>query len=234
MRCTSCGQGLLKSHVRSHDLTIGDLKRSQAATSKSESVAGVVAFTPMVAAGEIDNSRVWLLAVVPLLLVCIDAAFLYSGVAEGSWVGFAIAVIINTAIVIWDSRSLKRQGYDVSAALGFLFVPGYIAQRSNRVKQSQFPLVTWIVAFVIGFGGSVILENHFVNLDMNAVTASLTTWVDKGASVNATVQCPDRSVYAVHSIFLCAIRNNGDSTDTANVQVTVENSDGDITWQALG
>ena len=179
----------------------------------------------------VDNSRAWLLVAAPLLLLCISAAFLYSGVSEGLIVGFVLAVVTNTVLILWDSRYLKDRGCEVSTLLGIFFVPAYLAQRSSRLRQGQGPLAGWIAAFVVAIAGSALLGNHFVQLNMPYVQSSVSQWIDKQTGTQVSVTCPTRSVWAVGSTFICSASDSGGSV---SIQVTVTNSNGDITWRAIG
>lgn len=240
MFCSSCGSELVPGAHACAGCGAAVVTTTAAATgAPAYAMAGAAAppyatpaaaQAPAAGVGGLDHSRAWLLAVVPLLLFAIDAGFLFAGVVESNQVSWGIALAVNAAVSVWDSRYLKSRGYSVSTALAVLLVPGYLYQRSKALGLSQTPLVGWLVAFVVAVVGGVALASHFVTLDMTTVQTDVQKWVDEQAQTTATVSCPSRAVYAVHDTFLCTA---SDATGSATVQVRVENSSGDVTWQVL-
>ena len=97
----------------------------------------------------IDNSRAWLLAFAPLLILCADVAW---GV-NGFWVGLFVAVAVNWTISAWDQRYLRSHGVSVNDMSSF-FVPGYLYKRSNVLRQRQALLVVWIGTLAVSLAMS--------------------------------------------------------------------------------
>lgn len=173
----------------------------------------------------LDNSRVWLLAGAPLLLLAIDAAFLYSGYSEGTAVSWIVAVAVNVGICAWDSRYLKSRGHDLSAGLAVVLVPLYLWARSRKLDLSQAPLAAWLAAFVVSITGTLALGAHFVTLNMPMVRSGIEQWAQRQGAPG-DVSCPSRTVYAVHDSFTCSV-------GSMQLLVTVENSNGYITWEPV-
>jgi hypothetical protein len=193
--------------------------------------AAAVTGTPLPAALHVDNSRAWLLAIAPVLSLCLDAALLFAGFPEAAIVSALIAISVNIALSVWDSRYVKSLGYDVSTGLAVFLVPIYLWQRSRKIGQGQALLAAWIAVFVLALAGSAALSSNFAVMDMRTMESDLQAAVDEQASTMSTVSCPSKSVYAVHSTFLC---DATDSSGQAHVQVTIENSDGSYTWRLIG
>ena len=179
----------------------------------------------------LDHSRAWLLAAAPLLLLAVDAAFLYSGYSDGSTVSWVVALAVNWGIAGWDSHYLKSRGYLVPAGFALLLVPSYLWQRSSKLGVSQAPLVVWIAALVVSVAGTLAVESHFVTLNLPSVKAGIVSWAQKNGVPGAVVSCPRRSVYQVHDTFVCDL---SDGSSTVHVLVTVENSSGYVTWETVG
>lgn len=177
----------------------------------------------------LDNSRAWLLAVAPLLSLCISAGLLFSGFSHATLLGIAIAIGVNTLIAVWDSRFLKGHGYDVSTTLAVFLVPVYLLRRSRVLGHHQAPLATWIAVFIVAFAGDAILSSRFATIDMSVVEAQIREDLELDASAN--VVCPGKAVHAVKSTFMCEV---SDSQARAMVQVKVEDSDGSLTWEVVG
>lgn len=179
----------------------------------------------------VDNSRAWLLASAPLLSVLLDAALLFGGYAEAAVVSTLIAVSVNVAVSVWDSRYVKSKGYKVSSGLAAFLVPGYLWQRSRVTGQGQALLATWIAVFIVSLAGSSVIGSRFAILDMGSVQINLQAFVDKQSSTTSMVSCPEKAVHAVNSTFICDV---SDSTGSAHMQVTVQDSTGAITYQLIG
>ena len=178
----------------------------------------------------VDNSRAWLLALAPVLTLAIDLALLSSGLDATSF-SLIAAAAVSIAVLVWDSRYLRNHGHDVGIGAGIILYPIYLFRRAKALRQAQTLTVVWMAAFLASIGGGAALANHYVTLDMDYVESSIADWVDSQAATSAFVTCPDRSTYPVGGSFVCTA---GDFSGSISLRVTVENSDGDITWQALG
>lgn len=186
---------------------------------------------PTLPAEPIDNSRAWLLAGAPLLLLAVDAGFLYSGYAESTTVAWVVALAVNIALSAWDSHYLRSRGVAVPAMTGAWFIPGYLYQRSKALGIGQAQLVVWIATLAVSIVGTIVLESHFVTLDMSMIKSGIASWAEKSGTGAVNVSCPSRSVYAVHDTFVCTL---SDGSSAAQVLVTVVNSNGYVTWEPIG
>lgn len=110
-------------------------------------------------------------------------------------------------------------------------VPLYLWQRSRRVGQGQSLLAAWIAVFVISIAGSAALTAKYVTLDMATVEATITSGVHAQANTSSTVHCPAAVVHGVGSTFICDVT---DASGSAHVQVKVEKTSGDFTWNLTG
>lgn len=179
----------------------------------------------------IDNSRMWLLVGAPLLLLAVDAGFLYSGRDESVVVSWAVALAVTITLAWWDSRYLRSRGVNVPALNAAWFVPTYLYRRSRVLGAGQAPLVLWLVAAGASVLGTILLGSHFVTLSRVGLESGIASWAEKNGMPGAVVSCPSRTVYAVHDTFVCSA---SDGSSTVQVEVTVMNSSGYVTWQSIG
>jgi hypothetical protein len=184
--------------------------------------------------GPVDNSVGWLLAVAPLLILLVEAALLLGGFVEAySW-GFLVAVAVNVALAVIDTRLLRHRGYDLSTGLAVFLVPVYLIVRARRTRQTYAMPAVWVAVFVASIAGSFALQRTMgvVQLDMPQVEASIGEWIDGVVpGVSAAVGCPPEDTYQVGESFYCVVNN---APGVSTLQVTVESADGSITWQAVG
>ncbi|MGM5028322.1 DUF4339 domain-containing protein [Tardiphaga sp. 862_B3_N4_1] len=113
---------------------------------------------PPVAASNINNAFVWIVAIAPI------PYGLFGGVIDAikmddplqphrglDLLAFLVPVVINAALCLADERQLKRAGYSDKwlTTFGFILAPAYLLIRSKRLRQLPSYGVTWIVTFVI-------------------------------------------------------------------------------------
>ena len=181
----------------------------------------------------VDNTLGWLLVIAPILIVVIDFALLASGAVEAYSYGFWIAIAFNTALAVTDSRLLNKRGYQVSSVLALFLIPFYLVQRSRATKQSYAMPAAWVALFIVSIAGSALVERTLgvLEMDMDFVEASIKSDVDRTFQTSATVTCPPETNYQVGEVFYCDVE---DGTGSLQMEVTVENSNGDVTWRSLG
>jgi len=181
----------------------------------------------------VDSWPAWLIAFIPLLALAIAIGF-----ADGNPViaynsGW-IALLLNIGITVWDNSRLKSAGYPSLMGWAVFLIPVYLYKRQKTTGQPIAPWLVWVGAFALSWASIAILPGLVgVPIDQGKVESGITSWVaDKtGIPVSSIrTSCPNPAAKPGET-FLCTVTGGG---ETANVQVTVENSNGDVTWQAIG
>lgn len=122
---------------------------------------------PPISGDQINNSLVWIVAVLPLVFGLIEAylatrpeAILArrlsmiagSGVSfRESGIPWQITTAVNSGLCLWDERRLNKAGHShkwmtISA---ILFVPVYLFLRAKQLRQRPTYAITWIVMLVL-------------------------------------------------------------------------------------
>lgn len=145
--CTSCGQSLPENVA-----FCGSCGHKNEGLNETPTGADVTASTPVegtVAASpsQVTDGFAWTLAVLPIILVLVNAVLLAS--YSPGWVSYAISFALGSGLVIADSKRLEARGYKLNMWLGFFLIPVYLYNRSRMLKQGQAMLITWSVLFVL-------------------------------------------------------------------------------------
>ncbi len=122
---------------------------------------------PPIAGDQINNSIVWVVAVLPLVFGFIDAYLATrpevvfarrlsmipgSGVAfHESELPWALTTAINSILCLWDERRLNKAGHSKKwmTISAILLVPVYLFLRAKQLKQRPIYAITWIALLVI-------------------------------------------------------------------------------------
>ena len=117
--------------------------------------------------------------------------------------------------------------------LGFLFVPAYLYRRAKLTSTSQTGLIIWSGALVASLMISL-LGSMFVGTQAStdATETAIKSWLVESfiTDDSVTVTCPDNVLSKAGANFLCTV----DTDPMTTIQVTIENEQGDVTWQILG
>lgn len=215
MRCESCGREL------SPQLEQCPACRTPAPTDRSRGG------DPGLQATVVDNSFVWVLAFAPLLYLLVDVALGGTLPESAAAWGLVIAVVLNSALVILDYQRLPEAARP-SMWLGLFLVPIYLFQRSSRLRQTMAIPVVWSVAFVVAL---VIPLASGVGsfIDAPAVEQSIEAGIQDQLGFPVTAECPAGISSKPESTFQCTIQD--DYGVSAIVDVTIQNSAGDIVWE---
>ena len=181
------------------------------------------------AAARVDNSFAWALVAIPLLTAVV-AVTLYMLKIDASQDWFWLASIgVVAAVALLDERRLRSQGIRISGLGAALLVPFYLIDRSRKAKQTYALPVAWVIAAVVGYGGSVAADRYMgpVDLNMPGIEIYLQQQLDSAYSTSTTVTCPEQQRWWVHDEFVCQAT---DSSGEVPVRVTLTDRDGGLTW----
>jgi hypothetical protein len=178
----------------------------------------------------VDNTLAWTLAFAPLLYVLLDGILLSAGADEAFvTVSLLVAVGVNCFLSWTDAKRLEKAGHDVSKALAVFLVPVYLFKRASILKQTLAIPVVWCLAFAASFAGAGLVGNTVgVALDVPAIEAEIRDGLQEQVGVSASVDCPSTVSPKPGSSFQCIVVGGG---ERAIVNVTVQNTGGDIVWQ---
>lgn len=174
-----------------------------------------------------DNSFVWALAFTPFLYLLVDVAL--GGALPDSaavW-GVVIALAVNSTLVLLDHRRLP-DATRPNIWLGLLLVPIYLFQRSSRLRQTMAIPVVWCVAFAVSLA-IPLASGVGASIDTSAVEQSIEAGIQEQLGFPVTAECPAGISAKPESTFQCTIED--DFGVTAIVDVTIQNSAGDIVWE---
>lgn len=113
---------------------------------------------PPLTGAAVNNKIVWVLAFAPFISLVIEymlamASYGDEDIAMLAVQGmeyFYIPVILNILISFFDEKQLRAAGHDTSKFKGWIwFVPVYLYQRAENLKQSKAYFWTWIGIFVL-------------------------------------------------------------------------------------
>lgn len=178
----------------------------------------------------VDNTLAWTLAFAPLIFVLLDGILLAAGIGEAfAAVSVVVAVLFNIILSWADARRVRAAGFDVSAALAVFLVPVYLFRRANRTGQKLAIPVVWCLCFVASFASAGLVGNVVgVAIDVPAVEAEISGELRDAVGVTVGVDCPSNVSPRPGSSFQCIVSGDGEK---AIVDVTVQNTTGDIVWQ---
>lgn len=186
-----------------------------------------------------SNVALWAFAGVQIALILVDMFLLRTGTSPlaGS---LTIGGMLNLACLVADATAVRLAGYRVPVylyILGFLIVPLYLILRIRLTKQSWWPLVGWVGAFIVGVASAPLLGYvGGVELDSPVLESSIEDWYmnEGGTSMDETgvsvdVRCPSTLIVPVGDTFACELDGIDGSTET--IVVRVDSWLGDISWQ---
>ena len=120
---------------------------------------------PPVSGEHIDNSLVWIVAIIPIVVALIDASLASQ---PGAAIGRAIAprmgieyaekevpwfipFIMNSIFCLWDERRLHKAGHSSHwmTSMAIILVPAYLFLRAKKLKQRPTYAITWIILIVL-------------------------------------------------------------------------------------
>jgi GYF domain 2 len=114
---------------------------------------------PPVPAALVNNSIVWFVAFIPLVVAIAEVILtpqyyveLHIVTAPKVQIPWFIIWPINAALCLWDDRILRKAGYSTKAMAWFavLLVPVYLFMRAKKLKQRPYYGFVWIACFAIG------------------------------------------------------------------------------------
>ncbi|MBB2905807.1 hypothetical protein FHR76_002189 [Rhizobium sp. RAS22] len=110
---------------------------------------------PPVPTSAINNTWIWMLAVVPLLGYCFEEVLSesYGPLPDKAvLIGYFIA---NITFIILDQKKVEASGRSgISSFFGALLVPFYIFTRNKRIGTNQTTLFVWIAGFLLATFGA--------------------------------------------------------------------------------
>jgi hypothetical protein len=163
--------------------------------------------------------------------LALSANFEYNLFIGIYWV---VAIGLNIALVIADSNELKKHEIQSSIPLGIIFIPAYLYKRAKLVSAPQIGLIIWVASFILSFLIDTIgASNIGSQQSTDGVEASISTWLveNQFSDSDVSVVCPDTVLSKPQATFLCTANS---AFGDINLQVTIENTDGDVTWQVVG
>ena len=182
-----------------------------------------------------SNVYYWSLSAMPLLIGLTGLAL--STALESSQaliVSLVAALVANITLVVADSNELKKIGMSSNVLLGILLIPVYLYRRAKLVGSPQIGLILWMVAISLSLLVESIGASNVGSLQSTErVESSIKTWLldNDYASADIYVECPDTVLSKPQTTFIC---NAASSAGENLLQVTIENVEGDVTWEVVG
>jgi hypothetical protein len=182
----------------------------------------------------VTDTYFWAITAVPVLLAIADLAIgasFSSSVSSG--ISIILAIGINIALVVADSKQLRAQGIEVNPLIGIVLVPLYLYRRSKLTGRTQAGLLVWVASFIVSFLLSII-GTSFVGSQVSTSGAetAIKDWLISSsiADKSVSVSCPESVLAKPGATFICT----ADTYPSTTLEVTVKNEQGDITWQVIG
>jgi GYF domain 2 len=115
---------------------------------ESELHAFVDSEPPPLSSELVNNSLVWIIAILPLVISLVDASLVENNAQPLKWYHI---MFINIPFLTWDARRLNRAGYNSGWILGagLIFIPVYLFLRAKMLKQSPAYGIVWIICLVL-------------------------------------------------------------------------------------
>jgi hypothetical protein len=107
---------------------------------------------PLTGAG-VDNSVIWILALVPLLRLIIEIIYAENYGKMSRTDSFFLAFILNLGLASWDHYKLENAGHKTANFGWVIFVPVYLWKRATLTKQSRTYFWIWIVLYILSAQG---------------------------------------------------------------------------------
>ena len=142
---------------------------------------------------------------------------------------------ITVLLIRGDRKQLKNNGTPVGRLGRFFFVPGYLFLRAKLTKQSQVGLIGWLAAVLLSVSIAILGTLVFGQVvNSSYVETGIKDWLLKNQladKAGLTVVCPDQILTRTGSVFNCEA--SSPTLGALTYQVTVSNSQGDVTWQLV-
>jgi hypothetical protein len=97
----------------------------------------------------LKNGWLYALGFAPLVIFVTSLILsLAVGATAQAWLGYVVAVIVNTVFLVLDQRELRKVGLSSTGlfVLGFTLVPIYLFMRGKKAKK-YLPAIIWCVLF---------------------------------------------------------------------------------------
>jgi hypothetical protein len=124
---------------------------------------------PPIAASDVNNGLVWVLALAPIAYLLLDLAILNKGnahiiqwqddtpVYDSFFVTFMspliwlIPLLTNATLGLFDNQQLKRAGYDSEwlRLFAVFLTPVYLFVRAQHLRQTPAYGIVWIASFIV-------------------------------------------------------------------------------------
>ncbi len=187
----------------------------------------VLAPTP--AATSVDNTFAWTLAFAPLISVAVTGVLATMVTSGLEVISVVVAIALNSGLAILDNRRVRASGVEISNAMAVFLVPAYLFIRQGKLQQNYAIAIIWCVSFLISLGGAGIIANTVgVQMDVDRVEQNIESEILDQTGYSVTADCPSSVAVRPGSTFQCFVKASDGSGGI--VDVTVQNSAGDIVW----
>lgn len=181
------------------------------------------------------NVFAWALAFSPLLGVLVTVIFLIADSADSAIVTacFAAVAAVGIALAVLDVYRVRAVGVKASMVLAILLIPAYLFVRASRLRRGFAIPITWCVMFVVAIAGVIFAPQLLgVPLDVALLETSISTEIENQAGVTVDVECPDGVSARPDETFSCTATATDGSV--LLIDVTVQNTRGDVLWEVRG
>lgn len=178
-----------------------------------------------------SDSLAWILAFAPIAYGLLDVAFSQSlEDTAATIISSVLYFAVNTGLVLRDSKQLKEAGIEANTWWGILLVPVYLFKRAKNVGRPPTMGWAWAGAMVLSVVIPMVAASTLgVTISTAKVESEIVKGIERQAGISGvTVECPDTVQSKPGMTFTCIAR---DATEQVFVDVTVQNSAGDIVWQ---
>jgi hypothetical protein len=234
MFCTNCGKKISKSIAFCS--ACGEKNLEFKAPTAKEVPEAPLAEAPVVqeiTPSGVSNSYVWALSLAPLVYGLADIIFATS-IPSSTWLNYLATGLYlgtNIALANADSKQLEKVGIELPKWQAYILVPLYLYNRAKLVKSSQANVLVWIFAFVISIAlPSISATTIGTQVDTGRTQDAITSWLDEKGYPGASVSCPGTVLSKPGAIFDCLATLDGETVD---IQVTIQNTAGDVVWKVL-
>jgi len=120
-----------------------------------EQFAEAISRPPSLPTTYVDNRAIWWLAVIPLFVPTLIALVIYGSgpgwtPSSAWWFSFWIFFCVNSGLIAFDHRTLKRSGHKPPHLWYLILVPLYLIMRSVKLRQTHAYTVVWFVTLLLG------------------------------------------------------------------------------------
>lgn len=169
------------------------------------------------------DAYVWTLALLPIIMLPID--YFAPQASVGGW---WVAIIVATALCVFDARHLASRGVNAPSAWWCVLIPGYLIARTVRSGSTPAIPIVWFISFGVSVLGAFTFAAAY-EIPRYQLENDIEEWAADNGARSARVICPATTAVRVGDTVDCTITEGGLS---GIVRVTIEDGGG-YSWRLV-